>query len=316
MDVHLRDLRYFLAVADELHFTRAAQRLFVSQPALSRQIQVLEQHVRAPLFARGPRGVTLTAAGRALVPYARSTVATWDEAQSAVAEAVAADSRTIRVGMSVGVGRGLIPAAVEVFQQRHPGFSVEFQQTSFDDRTAGLTSGATDLAFCWLPLPEDSGLRHRVLISEQRHLALPVNHPLTARAELTMADLYDEPFLALPESNGSLRDYWLAVDARHGHPVRIGAVVHGPEEAVEALGRGLGVALISAGNAEIYRRPEYVVRPVRGLPPGELAIAWRSGDPRPAVHDFVLACVEAARQVHPSAAPSAGESGTPTAAAG
>ena len=109
-----------------------------------------------------------------------------------------------------------------------------------------------------------------------------------------MADLYDEPFLALPESNGSLRDYWLAVDARHGHPVRIGAVVHGPEEAVEALGRGLGVALISAGNAEIYRRPEFVVRPLRGVAPGELAIAWRDGDPRQQVSDFVLSCVGAA----------------------
>ncbi len=293
MDVHLRDLRYFLAVADELHVTRAAQRLFVSQPALSRQIQVLEQHVRAPLFARGPRGVTLTAAGRALVPYARRTVATWDEAQSAVTEVVAAAERTLTIGMSIGIGRGLVPAAVEAFQQRHPGFRVDFQQVGFDDRTVGLATGATDLAFCWLPLPEDAGLQHRVLVSEARHLALPVGHPLTARSELTMADLYDEPFLALPESTGSLRDYWLAVDARDGHPVRIGAVVHGPEEAVTALGRGLGVALISAGNAEIYRRPEFVVRPVRGLPPGEMAIAWRTGDARAVVHDFVLSCVEA-----------------------
>jgi DNA-binding transcriptional LysR family regulator len=293
MDVHLRDLRYFLAVADELHFTRAAQRLFVSQPALSRQIQVLEQHVRAPLFVRSPRGVTLTSAGRALVPYARRTVATWDEAQHAVAEAVAADSRTLTVGMSIGIGRGLVPVAVEAFLRRHPGFRVEFQQLAFDDRTAGLDSGVSDLGFCWLPLPTDSGLAHRVLVTEERHLALPRDHPLTARDELTMADLYDEPFLALPESTGSLRDYWLAVDAREGHPVRIGAVVHGPEEAVTALGRGLGVALISAGNAEIYQRPEYVVRPVRGLPPGELAIAWRADDTRAVVHDFVRSCVEA-----------------------
>jgi len=295
MDVHLRDLRYFLAVADELHFTRAAQRLFVSQPALSRQIRVLEQHVRAPLFVRSPRGVHLTSAGRALVPFARRTVDTWDEAQSAVAAAAAADSRTLTVGMSIGIGRGLVPVAVEGFQRRHPGFRVDFQQFAFDDRTVGLESGVSDLAFCWLPLPADSGLEHRVLVSEERHLALPRDHPLAERDELTMADLRDEPFLALPESTGSLRDYWLAVDAREGHPVRIGAVVHGPEEAVTALGRGLGVALISAGNAEIYQRPEFVVRPVRGLPPGELAIAWRADDAREVVRDFVACCVEAVR---------------------
>lgn len=293
MDVHLRDLRYFLAVADELHFTRAAQRLFVSQPALSRQIRVLEQHVRAPLFVRSPRGVSLTSAGRALVPLARRTVETWDEAQAAVAEAAAADSRTLVIGMSIGIGRGLVPAAVDAFQRRHPGFRVDFQQFPFDDRSIGLESGVSDLAFCWLPLPEGSGLAHRVLVTEERHLALPRDHPLARRDELTMADLLDEPFLALPESTGSLRDYWLAVDARGGHPVRIGAVVHGPEEAVTALGRGQGVALISTGNAELYRRPEFVVRPVRGLPPGELAIAWRADDGRAVVQDFVQCCVEA-----------------------
>jgi DNA-binding transcriptional LysR family regulator len=311
MDVHLRDLRYFLAVADELHFTRAAQRLFVSQPALSRQIQVLEQHVRAPLFARSSRGVTLTTAGRALVPYARRTVATWDEAQHAVAEAVAAAERTLTVAMSMGIGRGLVPAAVEAFQQRHPGFRVRIQQTSFDDRTSGLVAGETDLAFCWLPLPEDVGLRYRVLVREERHLALPRGHPLAARPELTMADVLDEPFLALPESTGSLRDHWLAVDARGGHPVRIGAVVNGPEEAVTALGRGLGVALISAGNAELYQRPEFVVRPLLGLAPGELAVAWRGNDPRAVVHDFVASCVAAAAA--DAAAAAAGHRGPATA---
>ena len=304
MDVHLRDLRYFLAVADELHFTRAAQRLFISQPALSRQIQLLEQHVRASLFARGPGGVTLTVAGQALVPLARRTIGTWDEAQQVVAAAIAAESRTITVGMSTGIGRGLIPMAIEAYQRRRPDHLVEMVQTSFSDRTNGLLSGVTDLAFCWLPLPPDGGLEHRVLMSEVRHVALPVFHPLASRDELTMADLYDEPFLALPESTGSLRDYWLAVEARNGHPVRIGAVVNGPEEAVAALGRGQGVALIAESNAEIYRRPDFVVRPIRGLPPGELAVVWRVGDVRSAVHDFVAACVDAAAHAHAGAAAS------------
>ncbi|MGY1616795.1 LysR substrate-binding domain-containing protein [Geodermatophilus sp. SYSU D00691] len=290
----MRDLRYFLAVADELHFTRAAQRLFVSQPALSRQIRALEQHLRTPLFERRPAGVVLTPAGRALVPHARNVVAAWDEARHAVALALAAASQTLVAGLTIGLGRGLLPAVLRTFGERHPGFRVELRQIPFDDPSVGLLDGTTDVGFCWLPIPADNGLRHRVLLTEARSVALPVDHPLTARTELTMTDLADEPFLALPESTGAQRDFWLAADARAGRPIRVGTVVHGPEETVEALGRGDGVALITTGNAEIYRRPEFVVRPVRGIPPGQLAVAWRDGDPRREVHDFVLSCIAAA----------------------
>lgn len=294
MDVHLRDLRYFLAVADELHFTRAAQRLFVSQPALSRQIRVLEQHVRAPLFERGPGGVALTVAGQALQSHARAVLAAWEETQCAVADAIAASTRTLVVGLTISVGRGLLPTATDIFEERHPDCVVQLRQVGFGDATVGLADGSTDVALCWLPLPAGARLQHQVLFTEPRLVALPAGHPLVERTDVTIEDLVDEPFLALPESAGPLRSYWLADDERRGRPARIGAVVHGPEEAVEALGRGLGVALISGGNAEIYRRPEFVVRPVRNLSPAELAVAWRSGERRPQVHDFVLSCVTAA----------------------
>jgi DNA-binding transcriptional LysR family regulator len=299
MDVHVRDLRYFLAVADELHFTRAAQRLFVSQPALSKQIRGLEAHLRATLFVRGPGGVTLTAAGRALVPHARAVVATWDAGRSAVAEAVAAETRVLVLGLSVSVGRGLLPAVTEAFLERRPDWRLELHQTRFGDPTVGLADGSSDVGFCWLPLPEGAPLRVQVLFTEPRLVALPTGHRLTARAELTMDDLLDEPFLALPESTGPLRRFWLGEDARNGHRARVATVVHGPEEVVEALGRGLGVALIAAGNAEIYRRPEYVVRPVRGLTAAHLAVVWRADDHRPAVRDFVTICVEQARRAQP-----------------
>jgi DNA-binding transcriptional LysR family regulator len=294
MDVHVRDLRYFLAVADELHFTRAAQRLFVSQPALSRQIRALEQHVRAPLFERGPSGISLTAAGRALQEHARRVVATWDEARQAVVVAAATSSRTLSVGLSMSVGRGLLAGATRALLARHPDAHVELHQVGFRDATVGLADGEADVAFCWLPLPDDAGLAHRVLATEPRHVALPVDHPLTGKDEVGMEDLLDEPFLAIPASAGRLRSFWLAEDARGGRPARIAAVVNGPEEVIEALGQGLGVALISGGNAEIYSRPEFVVRPVRGLAPARLAIAWREGDARALVHDFVLGCVAVA----------------------
>ena len=296
MDVHVRDLRSFVAVAEEGNVTRAAARLFLSQPAVSRQIQALEQQVQTPLFERGAAGVTLTAAGTALLPHAAATVAAWEEGRRAVETTVQRRAGTVVVGLAIGVGRGLIPTATAEWEAQHPGCRVDVRQAGFGDLTVGVASGAADVGFCWLPLPEDAGLAHRVLVEEARQLALPVDHPLAGRAELLLEDVLDEPFLALPESTGSLRSFWLGDDVRGGRPARIGAVVHSPDETIEALGRGLGVAFISSGNADIYRRPEFVVRPVRGLPPSHLAIAWRADERRATVCDFVEACVQAARR--------------------
>lgn len=115
-------------------------------------------------------------------------------------------------------------------------------------------------------------------------------YPLAGRDEVPLDALLDEPFLALPSSTGPQRAFWLGEDLRNGRPTRIGAVVHGPEEVVEALAAGVGVAFISAGNAELHRSPVFVTRPVPGLPPADLAVLWRRDDPRSVVRDYVLAC--------------------------
>lgn len=125
------------------------------------------------------------------------------------------------------------------------------------------------------------------------------NHPLANRAEIDFHDLLDEPFLALPASAGELRDYWLALDHRGGHPVRIGAEVRNADEAFEALANQAGVVLLSAGNARLYRRPAVVARPVRGLNPSQLAIAWRAYDVRAQVNHFTDACLSAATDLRP-----------------
>src|SRR5882724_3559370 len=109
MDVHLRELRYFVAVAEHLHFTLAARALFVSQPALSKQIRALEVRLRMPLFARDRRAVRLTPAGEALLPHARSVLAAWAQGEAALDEATAHQRATLVVGISTGLGRGLVP---------------------------------------------------------------------------------------------------------------------------------------------------------------------------------------------------------------
>ena len=294
-DVHVRDLRYFVTVAEELHFTRAAERLYVSQPALSKQIRALERQLGAELFRRDRQGVTLTPAGAALLPYAERVLAVWAEGASALAEVRAAERSTLVVGMSTSPGRGgLLPAIRSRFTAARPEVTVRLRQVGWDDPTAGLADGDTDVAFVWLPLPDgDKGDRYgwTVVAEEPRLVALPDSHPLAARAEVDFADLVDEPFLALPAGAGPLRDYWLALDERGGRPPRIGAEIASTEETYEALVAGLGICLVAAGNARLISLGGVITRPVHGISPSRYALAWRREDGgRPLVRAYAEAC--------------------------
>ncbi|MEU6418277.1 LysR family transcriptional regulator [Streptomyces spiralis] len=291
-DVHVRDLRYFVAVAEELHFTRAAEHLYVSQPALSKQIRALERQLGVDLFERRPQGVALTEAGTALLPHARRVLDAWAEGAGAVESARAALRGTLVVGMSTSPGRGgLLPAIRSRFTAARPGTSLRLRQVSWEDPTAGLAEGAVDVAFVWLPLPDSERYGWTVVAEEPRLVALPETHPLAARAEVDFADLAGLPFLALPRAAGPLRDYWLALDARGGTPPVIGAEVASTEETYEALVAGLGVCLVAAGNAPLISLGGVITRPVRGIGPSRYALAWRREDAdRPLARAYAQAC--------------------------
>ncbi|MDG9716412.1 LysR family transcriptional regulator [Streptomyces sp. DH24] len=291
-DVHVRDLRYFLTVAEELHFTRAAERLYVSQPALSKQVRALERQLGVTLFRRDPSGVSLTAAGGALLPHARRVLDAWREGAAAVAAARAAERGTLVVGMSTSPGRGgLLPAVRSRFSAACPEAVPRLRQVSWEDPTAGLANGHADVAFVWLPLPDPERYEWTVVAEEPRLVALPEDHPLASRPGIDFADLLDEPFLALPGSAGVLRGHWLALDARGGREPRVGAEVAGTEETYEALVAGLGVCLVAAGNAPLITLGGVVTRPVRGLAPSRYALAWRRQDAHsPLVRAYAEAC--------------------------
>ncbi|MEV5435563.1 LysR family transcriptional regulator [Streptomyces sp. NPDC052682] len=295
-DVHVRDLRYFVAVAEELHFTRAAERLYVSQPALSKQVRALERQLGVELFRRDRRGVFLTEAGTALLPHARRVLAAWAQGAAAVESARAAQRSTLVVGMSTSPGRGgLLPAIRSRFTAAYPGTAVRLRQVNWQDPTAGLADGSSDVAFVWLPLPGQERFAWTVLAEEPLLLALPDTHPLAGRAEIDFTDLLDEPFLALPESTGPLRDYWLALDARGGRPPRIGAEIASTEETYEALVAGLGVCLVAQGNVPLLTLGGVTARPVRGVTPSRYVLAWRREDGgRELVRGYARACREVA----------------------
>jgi DNA-binding transcriptional LysR family regulator len=297
MDVHGRDLRYFVAVAEDLHFTGAAERLFISQPALSKQIRMLERQLGAPLFLRGSDGVRLTPVGEALLPHAREVLAAWDRGWAAAEEAKRGQAATLVAGMSTSPGRGGLVAAIRSrFSDLQPAATVELRQASWGDPTAGLADGLVDVAFVWLPLPDPDRYQWVVVAEEPRVVAMADGHPLASRDVIEMADLFDEPFLALPASAGPLRDFWLANDVRGGRAARIGAEVASTEETYEALADGRGVCLLAAGNARLITLGGVVTRPVNGLSLATLALAWRRDDSRPLVRDYARASRQASRR--------------------
>jgi DNA-binding transcriptional LysR family regulator len=297
MDVHLRDLRYFTVVAEHLHFTRAAEDLHVSQPALSKQVRTLEQQLGTPLFARDRRTVRLTPAGEALLPHARALLEAWGSARQALDAAAAETEATLVVGMSTGVGRGLLPAVRARLAASAPGLRLQLRQVHWDDPTAGLGDPTSDVdaAFVWLPLPDPDRYEWTVVATEPRLVALPSGHRLAGREEVALADLDDEPFLALPRAAGALRDFWLATAERGGREPRIGAEVSSAEETAEAVVAGLGVVLLATGNGPLLKREGITLRPVTGVGPSELALAWRRDDARPVLAPLRAAVRAAAR---------------------
>lgn len=292
MDVHLRDLRYFVAVAEELNVTRAAARLFVSQPALSKQLSALERQLGCRLFDRVPSGMTLTRQGEALLPVARDLIDRWSAGYESVR--AASVTGTLVIGMQTAVGRGLQHEALRRFRDAMPGWEVALRLVSWHDPSAGLLDGSSDVAFLWLPAPP--GLETHVLSTERRCVVLPAEHPLADLAEIPFATLRDEPFIALPASAGPLRDHWLGLDARDTEP-RIGVTAGTPEEVFEAVIGGLGVVLVAEGNADLYQRPGLVARPITDLPPCRLAIARRARNTSPQVTAFIDALRQVATNV-------------------
>ncbi|GHF53842.1 LysR family transcriptional regulator [Streptomyces morookaense] len=293
MDVDTRLLRCFLAVAEEGTVTRAAERLYVSQPALTKQIRRLETLLGVRLFSRSRDGMTLTASGRALAEQAPALLAGWDRALRGTRSAAAREARVLRVGFLAGAANEATPHIVAAFARHRPGWRVDMRQAAWSDPTAGLAAADVDAALLRLPFPGQDTLRVEVLFAEPRWVALPAAHPLAARACIPFRDLWDEPFVAAPPETGGWRDHWLAADERDGRPVRIGAVTDQPDAWLSAIANGYGIALAPASSARFHARPGVTYRPVSGVGPSRVGVAWTpAADSDPVVRDFVRCCLD------------------------
>lgn len=293
MDVDIRLLRYFAEVAHEGNLTRAAERLYLSQPALTKQLKKLENLLGVQLFVRSRTGMSLTEPGRVLWDRIPHLLTEWDQAFRATRVVAARAARVLRVGFLASAANEATPQIIAAFTDRRPQWRVEMRQATWTDPTAGLADGDVDAAFVRMPFPAQDALKVEVLFDEPRWLALPTAHPLAKLDRLSFDQLWDEPFVAAPAETGWWRDYWLGTDERAGRPPRIGAVANQPDEWLTAIANGYGVALAPRSASRFYARPGVAYRPVTGVSASQVGVAWHPATGAdPVIRDFVRCCLE------------------------
>ena len=277
-ELETRELEYFIAVADELHFGRAAVRLSIAQPALSKAIRRIESRLGVPLFVRSSRHVELTPAGAALREHGR-------HALNAVSAAVrnarhAGDVRGhLRLVLKPGGDAGLLSGMLAEYSRQPDARRVEILFSGPVDRADFLREDRADVGLLYAPFDDLSGLAHAILRTEGRVVVVPRHHRLGGRTSVRMSDL-----------DGETLPYWKGLPGEEGTGPEVSDVV----QMMHMISVNRMIAILPRSLVE--STPADLVRiPVSDAPPSHLVLAWNELDHRPSVESFVAAALEACR---------------------
>ncbi len=292
--MELRHLRAFLAVAEELHFGRAATRLHVAQPALSQQIKQLEQDVGALLLERTTRQVRLTGTGAAFVGHARRVLDEIERARESVLLTECGERGEIRVGVTGAITWRLLPRVARTYRARYPLVRLQLHPAVFSGaHVAALHDGRIDVGFLRAPVPSGP-LASRVILNESLVAVLPAGHPLAHQREVALTDLSNENFVSYPSMQGStLRDAAVHACYSAGFTPRVVQEAPDTHTVVALVGAAVGVALLPA-SAETLQFEGVVFAPIAGdvdvrVP---IALAWRRHDRSPVLARFLATAEE------------------------
>jgi DNA-binding transcriptional LysR family regulator len=278
MDLDLRRLRYFVTVAEELSFVRAASLLHMTQPALSRQISALEHDLGAQLLERDRRGTSLTPAGRQLL----------EDAVPLLAASAALERRTRLAGrnparFAIGFMPGIhATPMIREFAKRAPYLSIDIVFTSVTDQVDFLIDGRVDVCFVRLPLAEDS-FKVLPLFPEPRVAAVPSSHPLAGSPAVEIKQLFDLPLLQDP---GDVPEWHGEVARLHRSPLPARQLRPVIEESLERVALGAGVFVLPAGIADFYRRDDISYVPLQDVAARMVALAYHQHRTMPELGEF------------------------------
>ena len=292
-DVDLRKLRYFVTVAEHLHFGRAAEALHIAQPVLSRQIRALEEELDAPLFVRDKRTTELTPAGRQLLADAGPLLTSADALRRRVTRA-ARGPESFTIGFMPGL---IVTEAVRALASRHPQLTVNVLRTNWDDQTTVLHDGRADVSYIRLPV-DQRGLQIQALVTEPRVAVFPADHQLAGKDTINIADLADEHLLQDPSAVPEWRDIATEMRSRRRRSV---PVFHTVEEKLEHVAAGHGIVLLPLSTAVFYTRPGVAYSHVSDIPPNQVCLAWDATGRSRLIQDFASIAAN-----HPPVASQAG----------
>ena len=282
--MELRHLTAFVAVAEELHFGRAAERLHLAQPPLSQQIRQLERELGVQLFERTTRSVRLTPAGQAMIDPARRVLQDVEIAARAARSGGRGELGRVSLGFSGASNHEHLPRLTGAVRRQHPGLQLVLERKNYaNEAMSRVAEGALDLAFVRLPVNRE-GVCTRVIQREILVAALPANHRLAKSDEIDLAELADDPFVVFPGIVGSsVRDALVRACMESGFSPRIAQEAPDTYTILELVAAGAGVTL-TVSSVQYLRNREMVFRPLAGPRRVLLAaLAWRTNNTSPAL---------------------------------
>ncbi|HEX3647350.1 MAG TPA: LysR substrate-binding domain-containing protein [Pseudonocardiaceae bacterium] len=285
--MELKQLEYFVAVAEERNFTRAAERVHISQSGVSAQIRRLERELGAELFDRSSRVVTLTVAGKAALDHARAALA----ATGALGQAVAEVGEVIRGHLTIGmvIGCTITPLfdALAAFHRSHPGVELSLLEGNSALLVDDVRAGSLDLALTGAAeLPSD--LYNLTIISEPLVAVIPPGHPLAALPDLRLRDLVQHPLVCLPPGTG-VRTVFDRACADQGLRPRIALQASAGDAIADLAARNLAVAVLATSMADRYQ-DSLIARPITdAAAPTLLALLWKNTH-NPALRELIVHC--------------------------
>ncbi len=282
--MELRQLRYFIRVAETLHFGRAAEREHIAQSVVSAQISKLEQELGVALFERTSRRVSLTAAGEGFHPHALRAFAALESGATAARECVV-EMQTLRVGAFTD--DPLTHRILSAFRRRFPRVPISYVELSISDQVSRVVDGKVDISFVWLPVA-DRRVRLTPLYRESPVVAVSSTHVLATRSHVRVEDLFDESFaVAAVGTPPEWRAHW-SLDAHRGGPPARHVEVSSARESLAAVAYGGVVDTMSTNSATFWPHPGVRFLPLAGATPSSLALVSAPRSRTPLVEAFLL----------------------------